>query len=497
MRRLLSVSLFACLAALPFSAAAFAAPSPVTIVYVAHMADIDESGGGGYPALMTLVKELRAGKTRVILFHGGNMLGPSALSSYDQGAHMIGILNRLQPDVLGLGRRDFMYKEDELVLRTGEAVFPVVCSNIYDPISLEPPGAAKDGHILKTPAPVGFLALVSPEMQTSYIQRRLVVIGGPELLPGLCADLRRDGASFLTATADFTPENAREVLSESGLDLLFLSGAPETGLSMHDGRGLATHTGNGDDALLVRLEPDATGGLALAGHEVRRLKDYAPDAGMEALIGRYVKLFANLTRAEAGTILTALDTRTGILRGGENAMGNLVTDAMRDYYGADVALINSGGIRGNREYAAGTVLLRGDLQKEMPMHDMSCLINVRGAAILAALEHGVSQIELTGGRFLHVSGLEYRYNPAAPPGGRVTGVSIGGKPLDPDKIYSVSLPEYLSMHGDGFYMFPGACQARTPRPQQEIVEIVRVYLALHCPVSPRIEGRIKAVEAAE
>ena len=40
---------------------------------------------------------------------------------------MIGILNSLQPDVLGLGRRDFMHKEDELVLRSGEAVFPIVC----------------------------------------------------------------------------------------------------------------------------------------------------------------------------------------------------------------------------------------------------------------------------------------------------------------------------------------------------------------------------------
>lgn len=499
MRRLLHILMPVLLAAACCSPAALAASAPVTIVYVSHMADIDDSlSGSGYPALASLMKELRAGKTRVVLFHGGNVLGPSALSSYDKGAHMIGLLNALQPDVLGLGRRDFMHKEDELVLRTDEAVFPILCSNIYDPISLEPPGNSKTGLILKTPVPLGFLALVSPEMQTTYIQRRLVTLGGQELLPSLSADLRGDGARFVAATADFMPENPLEVLAESGLDLLFISsGASETGLRISGGRALATHTGNGDDVLLVRLEPDGESGLAIAGHEVRQLKNYAPDAKMAALTERYARFFANLTQTEVGTTLSELDTRTTVLRSGENAMGNLITDAMRDYYGADVALMNSGGIRGNRVYSAGSTLLRGDLQKEMPLHDMSCFINVRGEVIVAALEHGVSQIELGRGRFLQVSGLTYRYNPAAPPGARVTSVSLGGKPIEADKIYSVSLPEYLSTHGDGFYMFPGECLSKAPRPQQELVEIVRVYLSLHSPVNPRVEGRIQPVRAAE
>lgn len=492
---ILALTLLAVLFAAP---GAFAAPSSVTIVYVAHMADVGENAGGsGYPALATLMKELRDSEPSVLLLHGGNVLGYSALSSYDSGAHIIGILNSLRPDVLGLGRRDFMHKEDELALRTDEAVFPIVCSNIYDPISLAPPGNSKAGHIFRTPVPIGFLALVSPDMQITYTQRRLVLIGGQELLPKLSAALKRDGTRFLTATIDFMPDNAREVLAESGLDLLFISGAPATGLAVYEGRGLATHSGNGDDALLVRLESDSKGGLSILGYEVRRLKDYAPDSGMEKVIDRYAGIFNKLSKAEVGRTNTVLDTRREILRKGENAMGNLVADSIRDYYGADVALMNSGGIRGDRVYEAGTVLRRGDLQKEMPLHDMSCLVNVRGSSILEALEHGLSRVEQASGRFLHVSGMEYRYDPTAPLGSRVVSVSIGGKPLDPDKIYSVSLPEYLSAHGDGFYMFPGECLSKAIRPPQEIVEIVRVYFALHNPVSPRIEGRIKPIRPAE
>lgn len=499
MKRLFLTPVIVVLLVAAFAVPAFASQQAVTLVYVSHMADIagGKTGVSGYPELVSLLNGLRAKKTRVVLFHGGNVLGPSALSSYDKGAHMIGVLNGLQPDVLGLGRRDFMHKEDELVLRTGEAVFPIICSNVYDPISLAAPGSTLRSYILKTPVPMGFLALVSPEMQTTYIQQRLVTVGGQELLPSLVADLRADGATFVTATADFMPDDIKSVFADANLNLLFVSGAQETDLSMHDGRGLATHTGNGDDVLIIHLQADGKGSLSIAGHEVLKLSAYGAEASMSAMIRRYSTLFANLTQAEVGTLLTKIDTRTKVLRSGENAMGNLVADAMRDYYGADIALMNSGGIRGNREYPAGITLKRGELQNEMPLHDVSCFINVRGEAVLAALEHGLSQIELAKGRLLQVSGLEYVYNPAAPPGARIVSVKVGGEPLDANKIYSVSLPEYLSTHGDGFYMFPGECSAKAPRPQQEIVEIVRVYLALHSPMSPRIEGRIRAAGAAE
>lgn len=473
--------------------ASFAEDTSITLVYVSHMADIDRPGGSGYAELMTLLEELRGRGGQVLLFHGGNVLGPSALSSYDKGAHMIGILNNLMPDVLALGRRDFMHKEDELLMRSMEAVFPIVCSNVYDPITLEAPGNTRKDYIFQGPVPLGFLALVSPEMQTTYIQRRLVTIGGPEILPTLSDELRAKGAQYLIASLDFMPEDLDEVLAESGVDMLFVSSAPETSFALRKGRALATHSGNENDVLVIFMKK-AEGGLAISGQEVLNLKDYEPDLETLDLISRYSTLFSHLSHTQVGQVLTSLDTRTQILRSGENAMGNLVGDALRDYYGADVALVNSGGIRGNRVYEAGTTLKRGDLQSELPMHDVSCLIHVRGEVILAALEHGLSQVELVRGRFLQVSGLRYTYNPKAAPGSRVLNVSVGGKALDPNKIYSVSLPEYLSTHGDGFFMFPGECSSKASRPQQELVEIVRVYLGMHSPISPRLEGRIKAVE---
>lgn len=471
------------------------ADSGLTLVYVSHMANIAvPQAQNGYAELETLVNDLRAQGENVVLFHGGNILGPSAMSSYDKGAHMIGILNALQPDVLGLGRRDFLHKEDELDLRIHEAIFPVVCSNIYDPISLGAPGEAYVSYILPAPNALGFLSLVSTEMQNSYLQKRLVTIGGYELLPDLAAELQSNGAEYIVATADFLPDNIETVLSGASVNLLILSGTKESGFIEYGNKVIGKHSGNGDDVLLIRLQRDTNNKLFVFSHEVLHLRDYSPNLDMLTLIDRYAGIFSALIQTPVGQVLSPLDTRTRVLRTSENAMGNLISDALRDYYQADVALVNSGAIRGNCQYEAGILLTRGDLQSELPLHDVSCLVDASGATILAALEHGVGKIESASGRFLQVSGLRYTYDAKAPLGSRVVEVEIGGKPLEFDAIYSLSLPEYLNSHGDNYSMFSGECKSSIRRPQQELVEIVRAYLSVHSPVSPMVEGRIRVVE---
>src|SRR3546814_7492918 len=59
-----------------------------------------------------------------------------------------------------------------------------------------------------------------------------------------------------------------------------------------------------------------------------------------------------------GTTASDLDSRRATVRGGEAAIGNLIADAMRAATGADVALFNGGGIRGDTTYPAGTALTR-------------------------------------------------------------------------------------------------------------------------------------------
>jgi len=90
---------------------------------------------------------------------------------------------------------------------------------------------------------------------------------------------------------------------------------------------------------------------------------------------------------------------------GECAIGDLFADALRKAAMADVAIVNGGGIRGNRIYPAGTRLLKRDILDELPFGNKTMVTNVPGKALLDALENGFSQIERYAGRFPQVSGL--------------------------------------------------------------------------------------------
>ena len=116
-----------------------------------------------------------------------------------------------------------------------------------------------------------------------------------------------------------------------------------------------------------------------------------------------------------GRLGAPLDSRSPVVRAGEAAMGNLVADGLRAYLRADIALINGGGLRGDRYHAAGTELTRRGLVGEMPFGNVVMELEVSGATLQAALEHGLSGLDETSGRFPQVSGLRFVFDPSEAP----------------------------------------------------------------------------------
>lgn len=494
-RTLCSIAVL-CLLAVAVPAQAHGAEQTLTILFASHMADMQARAGKSTVAqLGTLLADLRAEHPDLLFFHGGSVLGPSALSSLDKGAHMIGILNLLEPVVMGTGRRDYMHKEDELFLRSREAVFPIVSSNIVDPLTgMQPPGLSRTLLIEEDGVVLGYAALVTPDLDITYIQDRVHAQGGYGLLPGLVGDLRAEGADFVIVSADFAPEDPARALAESGADILLVTDADQPQIILENG-SLYAQQGPQRDALFITLTVTPAGGgkaphVAVSTAESMPLTELDSDADVAAMVTSYTQALDSLMNIPVGVTSTPMDTTTRILRTEENAFGNLVADALREYYGAEISFVNAGGLRGNHSYPAGTVLTRRDLQSELPMHDTSCFMRIRGDVLREVLEHAVSQVESARGRFLQISGMMFSFDASAPAGSRVRNVMINGAPLNPTREYTVGLSTYIGQHGDDFTMLSGICLADAPRSTQEILEIVRVYIMNNSPVAPRIEGRI-------
>ena len=178
------------------------------------------------------------------------------------------------------------------------------------------------------------------------------------------------------------------------------------------------------------------------------------------------------------------------MRTAESNFGDLIADAMRSGLGADVALMNGGGIRGDRTYAPGTVLTRKDIIRELPFGNVVVLIELSGNDLLAALENGVSEIEDSAGRFPQVSGMTFTYDPAKPPGSRIVAVQVGGRPLDRERVYKVATNEYIYGGGDGYAALSRGRPLIDASGATLLASMVIDYIARQGEIAPRLEGRI-------
>ena len=83
-------------------------------------------------------------------------------------------------------------------------------------------------------------------------------------------------------------------------------------------------------------------------------------------------------------------------------------------------------------------------------------IQVTGAQVKEALEHGVSRYPADVGIFPQVSGISFTLDSSAQAGKRVVSVEVNGKPLDLMQKYSLAVTNFMHMGGDGYSMLVNA-----------------------------------------
>ena len=150
-----------------------------------------------------------------------------------------------------------------------------------------------------------------------------------------------------------------------------------------------------------------------------------------------------------GYTAVPLDGRFTTVRTKESNLGNFVCDLMRHYYDADCALMAAGTVRGDQIYPPGVLFLK-DLLNCFPFEDPVVVLQIKGQAILEALENSICLVPALEGRFPQVSNIQFAYNPDLAPGSRVTWTKIHGEPLDLDKSYTMATRGYMGRGKDGY-----------------------------------------------
>jgi 5'-nucleotidase len=209
-----------------------------------------------------------------------------------------------------------------------------------------------------------------------------------------------------------------------------------------------------------------------------------PAEDVAALVERAKRRVAPLVEKQVGEAARAISRDRN--EHGESALGNLIADAQRAAVGADVAIMNVGGIRADLD--AGPVTW-GELFTVQPFANEVVRLELTGEELRALFEQQWSDAGTT--RMLQVSGLRVTYAPERPAGSRIVSLTVGGAPLDASRTYSVAVNSFLAPGGDGFTVLARG-RNRTTGPL-DLEALTRFVESVGRPLMPTIDGRIERV----
>ena len=474
--------------------AALAQSAKLTIL---HVNDVYQMGS--LAELSTLLKKERALAENHITTLGGDLIAPSIMSGITQGAQMITLMNAIGLDLAGFGNHEFDFGSDVLAARMTESEFLWLATNTFGADG-QPFGGATSTVIRDVGEfKVGFFSLLTPE--TAVLVKDLGE--GVSIEPALEAAqkavsaLREQGANFVAAITHLTIAEDREIArSVRGLDII-LGGHEHDPIMFYEGGTLILKAGIDAEYLAVAdiefSKSERRGRVRYSMRPQWKListAGVAPDQEIAAIIKGFEDELAAKLNVVVGKTETDLDSQRGTVRSRESSMGNLIADAIRVSMGADVGLANGGGIRGDRTYDAGTELTRKDILAELPFGNVTMLIELTGADLLAALENGVSRVEDTAGRFPQVSGVTFAFDPKLAAGARVSDVKVGGADLDPARHYTVATNDFISGGGDGYAALTRGKALIDAAAATLLATTVMDYIEKLGTVSPKVEGRI-------
>ncbi len=519
-------------------------------VYVLFTSDvhcgIDQ--GFGYVGLQQIRDTLTAQGYETILVDNGDAVQGEPIGTLTQGEALIDLMNAARYDVAIPGNHEFDYGMERFFELTGKADFPYVSCNFnYKSELVFKPYVIKECAGMK----IAFVGVTTPKSITSsapayfqdengeFVYGFMQDESGQRLYDAVQSSVnaaRAEGADLvyllghLGNEASCSPWTYAEVISHtSGIDVMLDGHSHDTEqvvMKNKDGQTVIRSAcgtklgGIGYSRISAQKAVVETNIYkwenSVSAPEALGLNNTMSAPVREAIAKNQEKMDQKV--ATNDTLLTVYaperdeeGNRVRMIRRGETNLGDFCTDAYRSLTGADIAMMNGGGIR--QDIAAGDVTY-GDIIKVHPFGNQLCVIKATGQQIIDALEWGSHAVPGEFGGFLQVSGLSYEIDLSVPNSCvtdenglfvrvdgeyRVKNVCVGDEPIDPNALYTVAGTDYTFInHGDGHTAFDGAelIMDRIKLDNQALLEYIVDKLEGHISekyADLRGEGRITIV----
>ena len=489
-------------------------------VTILHTNDIHGRAEGddealiGYAKYKTVIDQYKA-NGQVLVVDAGDVTHGTNFATLSRGESMIKLMNQLGVEFLVPGNHDFNYGYERLKELAGMFNGKIVASNVKEEATGNMPFLG--GQVIeKNGIKLGIFGLATPETKTksspknteglTFSDAKLAEIATAEVKA-----LKAKGAQVIILLSHLGTDESSAIRTQTlldkvtGIDLLIDGHSHSTyeNGQMYKGTLIAS-TGsylNNIGKIVITLDgnkPMIKASLIT----FEDAKEVAPDQAVQDQINALNEANKPILAKVVGETATELDGLREHVRTRETNLSNLITDAMLDATGADVAFTNGGGIRDSIK--AGKITM-GDVLTVLPFGNLATVIKVTGQDIIDAIKFGASKYPETNGGFPQVAGMSYEIlvEKTMVDGKEkevfkdVVNIMVGDKPIDPAKVYELVTNDFTAIGGDGYTMFEGKEQVKLYPSLADIVAEYITKLSKNGPFTYVADGRIKVVDKAE
>lgn len=444
----------------------------------------------GLPLIKHFADEERADNKNTLMLDCGDLFHGTNEANVGKGQGVVDVVNMMGYNGMVPGNHDFNFGYDRLKEIESQLNFPMLSANIYKDGKL----AFKEYEIKEIAGKKIGLFGLTKEVSVSYTNSKdhdgLTIEEPIEAAKRVMEKLRGKVDTVILLShlgEDIDEKIAREV---DGIDLilsghfhlLYKSARKVAATYLVEAGAWTTHIGIG------RMYYK-NGKVAKVDWIVKSSRDKSLiDKQVDAVAQKYYAIALESSKEIIGKSSVRLNGMRSQVRSRETNLGNLVADAMRDVGKASIALMNGGGIR--ESIPEGEINLY-KVGKVLPFSNSIVTVEMKGEKIYSALERGIRgyYAGIYGG-FMQVSGISYVFDGSKPAGERLVSVTMDGKPLDKNKIYTVALNDYIYNGGDDYTEFK---DAKMVSAGGLIKDAVADYIKRKGEISPVEEGRIKVI----
>jgi len=395
---------------------------------------------GGFAELFFVSDSIRRSGGEVLMLDAGDVMtgNPITERRYGgaRGGSLFEMMNMIGYDAWSPGNHDFDVSQENLKALTEIAAFPTLCANLVNDAGAYPVNNRPYVLFQRGGLKIAVIGVISQYLYNLVIQKNLTglrVQSPSETLQKWVTELRPKADLIIALTHQGADEDSVLGAEVKGLDII-VGGHSHTRLreaKVVDGVLIVQAGSNAENLGILTVRVDKG---RVVRHEGGLLPLWARSGRPHNRLTALIDSMKSEIDKEYDEVIGTLKVNW-IRRDSAMGIGTFVTEAQREAVHADVAFMNIDGMR--KDLTPGPITKK-DLFEVLPFQNTLTTFQLSGSQIRSALEHSLRERP----RIL-ITGVAADWKPAPDGGVMLLNVSIGGKPLDGDRMYICTASDYF------------------------------------------------------